>query len=298
MSNRKIGVIVNPAAGGGKGIRQIPLVVKALQRLEAPHHLHVTTARGDATAVARRFAGAGLETIIVVGGDGTINEVANGLISLANAPAIGIVPAGRGSDLVRNLGAPTDVDQAVNVSLEGSRRCIDTILATFSDGTSRYFVNAGGLGFDAAVAEMATRSRMPGSTLPYLHGVLGALVRYRNVPITITIDGEDIAGTTCLALVANGERLGGGMKLVPGASLDDGLFDVAIVGDISKLDLLRNMPRIYRGTHVNHRMFTHRTARSIRIATSSPVAVQLDGELVGTSPVTFTVVPNSLRVAG
>jgi diacylglycerol kinase (ATP) len=293
-----VAVILNPAAGGGKGLRMLPRVAAALRALGEPHHVHVTAAPGEATKVARRFAADGMRVVIAVGGDGTVNEVANGLIGAGGETALAVIAAGRGSDFVLNLGSPRAVEAAVERAVKGQVRRIDAARATFGDGTSRLFVNAGGLGFDAAVAERAAGSRLPGSTIPYVRGVLGALLRYRNVPVAIEADGTLVTGLACLALVANGERLGGGMKLVPGAALDDGLLDLAIVGDVGKLDLLRNLPGIYRGKHVDHPKFTHLTARRIRIECERPTRVQLDGELIGESPVTFSVEPGALLVAG
>lgn len=299
MVDGTIGVILNPAAGGGKGLRLLPKVTQALGALGERYHLQVTTARGEATELGRRFAAGGARLVIAVGGDGTVNEVVNGLLAAGEdrATTLGIVSAGRGTDFVRNLGLPTSVDAAVERAVRGSTHLVDVGRATFADGSSRLFVNAAGLGFDAAVADRAAKSHLPGSTMPYIRGVLGALVNYRNVEVEIEVDGASLTGRTCLALVANGEKLGGGMKLAPGAALDDGLLDLAIVGDIGKFDLLRNFPGIYRGRHVDHPKFSQRPARSVTVTTAKPTRVQLDGEVVGGSPVTFTVEPRALRVA-
>lgn len=296
MDNAPIGVIVNPQAGAGKGIGLLPRIVSTLASLERPHHLHVTTAPGEAVEVARRFAVEGAPIVIAVGGDGTVNEVANGLIESGQPTLLGVIPGGRGSDFVRSVGTPRDVPTALAHLLRAKARRIDVGRATFADGASRVFVNAAGLGFDAAVAERASRSRMPGSTLPYLSGLVGALIRYVNLEAVVTADDRQFVLPVRSVIAANGRYLGGGMKLVPTADLADGLLDLAIIGDIARADLVRNVPRLYRGTHVNHPKFTHIPARSIRIETASPARVQLDGELFGASPVTLSVEPAALFV--
>ena len=294
-----IGVILNPRAGGGRALRLLPRVVAALRELDELHHVHVTAAPGEAIEVARRFAGDGMRLVVAVGGDGTLNEVANGLLAAEGGQVpLGVVPAGRGADFVRTLDGPKDPAAALARICRVEPRPVDVGRATFADGTSRAFVNVGGLGFDAAVAVRAAHSRLPGSTIPYLRGLAGALVRYRNLPMTVDADGARFAGLIRSVVVANGKFFGGGMKIVPDAALDDGLLDLAILGDLTRLDLVRNVPRVYRGTHVTHPKFTHLTARSIRVEGAAPAQVQLDGELVGTAPVTFTVEPGALLVAG
>ena len=297
---RPVGVILNPAAGGGRALRLLPRLVAALRDCGEAHHVHVTAAPGEATDVARRFAGDGMRLVVAVGGDGTLNEVANGLLS-AEAPApvaLGVVPAGRGADFARTLAAPCDPAAALARACRSTPLPIDVGRATFADGSTRVFVNVGGLGFDAAVAERAAGSRLPGSKAPYLRGLAGALVGYRNRHVAVDADGALVTGTVLAVIVANGRYFGGGFKIVPDAAVDDGRLDLAIVGDISRLDLLRQVPRLYRGAHVAHPKFTHLTARSIRVESAEPSRVQLDGELVGTAPVTFTVESGALRIAG
>ncbi len=293
-----IAVIVNPTAGAGKGLRLLPRLADALQAHHCPHHVHVTSAAGEAIEVARRFAVDGATLVIAVGGDGTVNEVANGLLDAGGAAALAVIPAGRGVDFTRSLNVPRDLTTAVGQIAEGRSRRVDVGRATFADGSSRFFVNAGGLGFDTTVAERAMKSRLPGSYLPYISAVLGAILRYRTFEIDIDADGVRISGRVASAIVANGRYLGGGMKLVPSADLADGFVDLAILGNLTRRDLIVNAPRVYRGTHINHPQFTHRPAVSVRVSTSEPVGVQLDGELHGTSPVTFSVEPNALLVVG
>lgn len=293
-----IAVILNPASGGGKTIRLLPKITAELQAMGRPHSIHVTTGPNDAPEVASRFARDGATVIIAVGGDGTLNEVANGILTSGLQVPLGIVPSGHGSDFVRTTGTPRQVELALQLCCSGNARSIDVGRATFANGSSRFFLNAGGLGFDAAVAERVIGTRLPGSTIPYLWALAGALARYRNIHVSIDADGQILARTARSVLVANARFLGGGMQMAPMADIADGLLDVAILGDLSRTEIVRAVPSVYRGKHIAHPKFFHIQAKSIRVESIEPARVQLDGELASDAPVTFTVEPSSLLLAG
>ncbi len=296
----RIGVILNPTAGGGRSLAHLSQIAGTLSRLRCPHHIHVTTGPGEATSVARSFADRHYSLVIAVGGDGTVNEVVNGLLTSSRDTPLGVLPAGRGSDFACGTGSGDGIELTLERLVAGRRRRIDVGRALFDDGSSRAFVNVAGLGFDAIVAQRATRSRLPGSTLAYLAAVGVSLARYRNVEASIVADGRQHTGPVCSVLAANGRYFGGGMLIAPAADVADGLLDLAILGDLSKMDLLRNVPKVYRGAHVNHPKFIGAKARSIRVdgPPSQPALVQLDGEVVGRTPVTFTIEPSRLVLAG
>ncbi|MGH2533757.1 MAG: diacylglycerol/lipid kinase family protein [Thermomicrobiales bacterium] len=293
-----IAVILNPASGGGKTLRLLPKVSAALQTMSRPHAIHVTTGPNEAPDVAQRFARDGAEVIIAVGGDGTINEVANGIVVSGKQIPLGLVPSGRGSDFVRTTGGPRRVDDALRHCCNGKVRKIDVGRAHFADGSTRIFLNAGGLGFDASVAERVQGAKLPGSTLPYLWGLVSALARFRNIHVSIDADGHLLSMTARSVLVANARFLAGGMLMAPMADIADGLLDVAILGDLGRAEIVRAVPSVYRGKHLNHPKFTHLRAKTIRVESIEPARVQLDGELAGNAPVTFTVEPASLLLAG
>jgi len=293
-----VAVILNPAAGAGKTLRLLPKVTSALKSLDRPYKLHVTTRAGEALDVAQDFAHDGASAIIAVGGDGTINEVANGIVASGQRTPMGVVAGGHGSDFARAIGVPKDVVAAIRRATSGVTRPVDLGRVTFEDGKSRLFINAAGLGFDAEVARRAYRSRLPGGKLPYLAAVAGALVYYRNVDIVVTCDNERLSERAMFALVANSRYLAGGLQLAPMAAVDDGLLDLTLVGDISKLDLIAQVPKVFRGTHTGHPKYWHRRIQCARVETSVPAHVQLDGELVGTSPVTFSVEAGAISIAG
>lgn len=294
------GVIVNPAAGIGRARRALWPVREALERHGRSARVHVTTAPRDAIAGTARFAEEGCELVLAVGGDGTINEVANGLLDAGRRVSLGIVPAGRGSDFVRTLGGPKDVSGSAAAALTAVPRLIDAGRATLDAGTSRWFVNAAGVGLDAEVADRVASSRLPGTLLPYLGGVLGAVAQFCPPVLRVETDGAAAwDGPAWSVAIANGRYVGGGMAVVPTADLADGCLDLAAVGGVPRRELLRHAPRVYRGTHVGHPRFWQSAAGTVQVETldGRPARVQLDGEAIGTAPVRFTVVPAVLRVA-
>ncbi len=300
QGERRIGVILNPTAGSGRSLAQLPRIAATLSRLRCAHHVHVTTAAGEATFVARAFADRGYRLVVAVGGDGTVNEVLNGLLASVSDTALGVLPAGRGSDFARGTSSGDGLELTLERLVGGRCRRIDIGRADFDDGSTRAFINVAGLGFDAVVAQRAARSRLPGATLAYLTALGTTLTRYRNIDVSIAADDQQFAGPVCSVLAANGRYFGGGMVIAPTADLSDGSLDLAILGDLSKMDLIRNVPKVYRGTHVHHPKFMTRKARSVRVDShpSQRALVQLDGEVVGHTPVTFTVEPHRLVLAG
>ena len=269
-----------------------------MRALDVPERILQTGAPSEATEIAAQLAQEGVNIVVAVGGDGTVNEVAAGLASAGGRTALGILPAGRANDFVRSLGPRMLVEEALESFLRNEATAVDLGRTTLADGRSRIFVNAAGVGFDTAVAERSTKTRLPGATLPYLWAIGGALIHHRNIEMSIDVDGQRITGRFCSAIVANGRYVGGGMKYVPDADIQDGMLDLAIVGDVGKTELIRHVPKLYRGTHVTHPKFSIFRAKRVLVETAIPVGAQLEAELFGTSPIVFTVEPGALLVAG
>jgi diacylglycerol kinase (ATP) len=211
--------------------------------------------------------------------------------------ALGIVPAGRGADFARMFRWPTEPEAALARACQVVPRAIDVGIATFDDGSSRYFLNIAGVGFDAMVAEQATASRLPGAFAPYLSGIVSALVSNLHQEMTVETNGTRFAGPMMSVVAANGQYFGGGFNIVPAARVDDGLLNLAIIGALSPFALLRELPRVYRGAHTDHPGFTHLTASTIRVETAGAARVELDGEVIGSAPVTFSLKPGALCLA-
>lgn len=250
---------------------------------------------GHARELAATAARDGFERVVAIGGDGTVCEVANGLAH--SDTLLGIVPLGTGNDVAVNLNIPRHPAAAASLAAGGPPRRLDLGQIT-TDGASMCFVNVAGFGFDA---EVATRvNRMPklpyiAGTLPYVAGVLQTLWQYRAPRMHITLDGQPLERAVFLVAVGNCASYGGGMRIVPDARPDDGAFDVCIVKDLSRLEVLRLLPKLYSGGHVGHPAVELYRCRSLTADADFRVLCQADGELFGGLPAQFSVLPGALQ---
>ncbi len=292
-------VLVNPAAGNGRAQRAADRLAAAARGAGAT--VVVSEAPGHASELAAGAAASGFGRVIAVGGEGTVQEVANGLLRTdRDAPTLGIVPAGNGNDLARALGLPGDPLAALAVALHGTPRPMDVGVASGGLG-ERAFVDAAGIGFDAGIAARMAGPRAwwqrgrPG----YLLTTLDELRRYRNARIRVRLDGGSPAEHTILfAAIANGAWYGGGMQIAPGATLEDGHLDMCLVGDLSRMAALGQLPGLYRGAHVRHPAVTTTRVRTVELdSLDDQVSVHLDGEPFGSLPVRIAVRPAALQVA-
>lgn len=290
-------IIVNPTAGSGRALRLVPWLRERL----APRpdvELHVTTRRGEAEELAARVASDGGHRLIAVGGDGTIQEVVNGVLEAGARSSVGIVPVGSGNDLARSLGLPTDPVEAWTVAMGRVTRPVDAALAVNGEGRRRWFASAGGIGFDAQVAAaMSARRGWQSGRAGYLLTTLVELRRFENRRLRIVLDGEELERRALLVAIANGPYYGGGMRIAPDAAPDDGWLDLCIVGDVSRLTAVRELPSLYRGTHVRNPAVSVHRARQIEITGDGPTHSHLDGEPFGTIPLRVEVRPACLEVA-
>ncbi len=290
-------VVANPVAGGGRTRRLWPRLRDRLAHLGLAFEFAETSGPGSATTLARQAVAGGWPLVVAVGGDGTVNEVVNGLVDPLEGPpaTLGVVVTGRGRDICRNLRVATDPETAARRLVEGEDARVDLGVAEWP-GHRRYFVNAAGIGFDATVAE---RARVGGGsgTLPYLLAVLSAVRAHRAAPASVALDdGRTWTGPMTAAVVANGAHYGGGMKIAPAADPADGRLEVIVVGDLGRLELLRWLPAVYRGTHLANPRVTSRAARVVAIEAPVPLPMHLDGEPVGETPVRLAVCPGALRL--
>lgn len=295
--------IVNPRAAGGRAGRLVPRLRAWLDDSGIAGTLVETRERGHAERLAAAAAAQGHDRVVCVGGDGTFQEVVNGLLGAAGAPPAGLVPAGRGNDVARGLGLPADPLACLPVALGDTTRTFDLAWARGDDGRERGLAAAGGAGFDAQVAytmEMRRRFWMRGEA-GYMLATLNELRRFRNHALVVTLRGNEgekiLRGRFLFVAFANGPYYGGGMQICPGARTDDGLLDVCLVGDLSRLAALRELPGIYAARHVKHPQVQIVRARSIRIEGEGGTRVHLDGEPFGSIPVEIDVRPGAVRIA-
>lgn len=295
--------IVNPVAGARRTAKKWPQIMRLLKSLGLRFEHDVTEAPGHAIELAKSAVKKGYKLVVSVGGDGTINEVVNGLHDSGSAAEVtlGIVSTGTGSDYIRTLGIPRAYPEACQCLLNSKKLTVDVGVVEYSSGgqvVKRLFVNFAGLGFDAEIVKATTQKfKILSSTPAYLLGLLTTLITYRNKKISLVVDGEALEQKICTVLMSNGKYGGGGMFAAPGADLTDGLLDVLTIGDLSKPDLLWSLPRVYRGTHLTHPKVTLKKAKEIEIKSASPMTIQADGELLGELPARFYILPAALNIA-
>ncbi len=291
-------VIVNPAAGSGRTRRLWPSLRDRLHRLGLDFEVGETTGPGVATVMARVAVRDAWPLVVAVGGDGTVNEVVNGLLDEPGNPggALGTIMTGRGRDVCRNLAVPPVPEHAADRLVQGADVLVDVGMAQWGIDRRRYFLNAAGAGFDAVVAQRA-QSLGGSGTLPYLRAVLSALWTHRAVSAEVHVDGQLAwAGAMTAAVAANGAYYGGGMKIAPLADPTDGVLDVIVIGQLGRGELLRWLPRVYRGTHLANPKVTTYRGKTIEILTTSPVPTHVDGEAGPPTPVRITVRERALRL--
>ena len=292
--------IVNPAAGAGQARERWARFGREMWRAESSPETRITSRAGEAAAIAREAA-IKYERVIAVGGDGTVSEVANGLLSVAgNQCALGIIPLGTGNDIAQTLGI-RGLEDARRVLAADRRRIIDVIeVHSATDGQSvmGYALLFAGVGIVSAVLRKTTplAKRLLGQSGAYRAGLLLALWCFHPLRMRIVCDGEVSEGHHLFLGASNGEKAGGGMRIAPGARIDDGLLNVNLVGAASRWEALKQLRRLSRGQHTSHAMVQYRTARSISIESDPPGEVAADGELIGLTPAMFVVKPKALAV--
>jgi YegS/Rv2252/BmrU family lipid kinase len=297
--------IVNPASGGGKTFKHRWPEVERILRARRVEYDSVQSERPvHAMQLAEKAVREGRTHIISVGGDGTLNEVGNGILRGAaggEVPRLGIIPGGRGSDFHRALGIPHDSGGSLTVALEGKARPIDAGLMHYVlDGREeqRYFFNICGTGFDAEVTARA--NRMPGfmgGTLPYLLSTLISIFSLEPKQVRMTVDGEerDLGGIAGV-VIANGKYYGGGMMISPHSVMDDGLFHIIVMKRKAPRKLAVKPWSIYKGTHLASAEFEEMTGRELAIESRERMLLQPDGEVFGEAPFRFVNERGALRV--
>ena len=303
----KIFVIVNPESANGKTGKKWPKIYDVLKnKISAPLEYAITERPAHALELAKRGIQKGYNAFVAVGGDGTVNEVVNGLMkenkSFPQGVKIGIISHGTGKDLIKTLGIPVDVESAAMVIADGYTKKFDLGEATFTDHDGkqckRFFLNVGDLGFSAAVVERVnSNSKAFGGFISYLSGLFSTLITFRNKRITLAIDDyyseERIVNSVN---VANGKYFGGGMCIAPEAKADDGIFEIAVVGDITRRNVIANVGKLYRGTLASHPLVDYYRGNKVKVESSQRVLIDLDGEQLGTLPVTFMIKQKAIEI--
>jgi YegS/Rv2252/BmrU family lipid kinase len=255
---------------------------------------------GQLGALAAEAARDGAKLLVVVGGDGSVNEVANGIAGLQGVE-IAVIARGTGWDFVRTYDIPRKVEAAVDVALNGRTREIDLGRARFRrwDGgeAESYFANIASAGMSGAIAQRANETtKALGGKVSYAWATFAVFARWQTSEVRVTVGDELREGRMHDVVVANGRYFGGGMMMCPEAEPDDGLFDVLLIGDLTKRDLIVTLPKTYKGKHLPHPKAELLRGAAVTVEAPEPLPIELDGEQPGTTPVRFDVVPKALRL--
>lgn len=298
-------LIYNPAAGKGRAGKILPQVKELLRKHGVPYDLTMTEGPGHALALSQKLAEEGCPLVVAAGGDGTVNEVINGLMQARTngyiKPALGVLPVGRGNDFAYGADIPLELDEACDVLVRGSRACIDIGRVTGGDyPQGRYFGNGVGLGFDAVVGfEAAKMTRIKGF-LSYLAAVWNTMFIYSKAPIyEITIDDQQMCQRFLMVSTMNGRRLGGMFMVTPDGNTSDGMFDVCMAGAISQLGILGVVPKFINGTQTQHsEVKIIRTSKIHIRAVEGTIPAHADGETICTAghELTIELLPSTLEV--
>ncbi len=284
-------VLINPFAARGRARRTWPQVRRVLEQTGWAVDEVITRSPQEAEALARRAGGA-CDVVVAAGGDGTTHWVINGLLRGDAPPPLALIPEGTANDFARCLGVPLSPVAAAREMARMTRRRVDV-----GEVNGRYYATISGVGFDAEVARRVNRwPRWIRGTAVYVTGILVTLVTYRPVDVTLAIDGSSRGVRLFLLAAANTNWYGGGMYMAPHARIDDGALAVVYATDLSPLETLRVLPSVFSGRHLLHPKVAHTTARTVRVDSSTPLAIHADGEVVGTVPATFRIVPQALEV--
>ncbi len=303
-------VVVNPASANGRTGRRWPEFAQRL-RAKLGDVEHAFTARPrHGTELVRQAIEGGAQRIVSVGGDGTHNEVVNGFFGADDAPLrddleLALVPTGTGGDLRRTLGLPNDALAAIDLVGDESH-LVDAgkLVYTAHDGTeaSAYFINIASFGVSGLVDKIVNNSsKVLGGKASFLLGVAKAALRYKNQPVRLRLDdGEPFERRLYNGVVANARYFGGGMKVAPDAVMDDGLFDVIVMGDMGTIELARGLPKLYRGDHLKSgssriEVFRAKVVRAEPVG-HTEVLIDMDGEQPGRLPARFQILPGALKV--
>lgn len=307
-------IIVNPTSAGGRTRGAWPGVASQLRTHFGPFNCVFTKKPGDAKRLAADGAHEGRELIIACGGDGTINEVANGILESGVDAELGILPSGTGGDFRRTLGLSTHVATAARSLRTGVTRRIDIGRVSFQNQDdvqeTRYFLGVASCGMSGQIIKRVKadktqwlpfdHSRWLSGRLTFATATLQTTLASANTPLVYQLDdGDERRLTVANFCVANARFFGGGMKIAPDALLDDGRFDIIIIGDLSAFEIIANAPRLYTGAHLSMKQVHHKRATRVHLKPSrnnARVALEVDGELPGYLPATFEIIPRALRI--
>jgi len=300
----KVIFIVNPNSANGATRARFAQIQPELGGIFPDMRIAMTEAPGHATELARHAVESGYDAIVACGGDGTLNEVVAGLhlSGRPDAVMLGMIPSGTGGDFRKTSGFPRETADTLRYLSSFRERRIDYGLLEYRnlDGTPgrRPFINIASIGISGVTDDFVNHTtKRLGGKASFMIGSFRGIMSYRNVGMTVIVDGETVhKGPTSLVTMANGRFFGGGMMMAPDAELDDGLFSVVVLGDMGKVEFLMLAGDIYKGTHVGHPKCVVASGKIVEVLVEDRALIDLDGEMPGMGPVRATVIPSAIRL--
>jgi YegS/Rv2252/BmrU family lipid kinase len=298
-------VIVNPNAGNGKGKKDWDNISALLKKEDLPFSVKFTEKKGHAIEFTNTSINEGFRKIITVGGDGTLNEVVNGVFSNHSCStkdiSLALIPVGTGNDWGRMFGIHLDHEKAVRIIRENKLMLHDVGLVSYYDETGikqRYFINIAGLGFESVVVRRTNfqKDKGHGGKAIYFYNLLMSLLSYKNTKAEIVIDGKKINADVFSINVGNGKYCGGGMRQTPDALPDDGILDVTVINGMGKFEIIRNLKILYDGTILSHPKIDGYKCKNLKVSSDMKLYAEADGESLGHTPVEFSIIPASINI--
>jgi diacylglycerol kinase (ATP) len=288
----KTSIIVNPNAGSAGEVERLRETLEKLPETT----VRFTEKEGDARRMATVAVRSGAGLIVAAGGDGTLNEVLNGLAEDFGRARLGLLPLGTGNDFARSINIPTDLDAALAILREGRVQTVDVACATLA-GTSRYFINMAAGGFSGVVSEKASDAKERWGPLAYLRAALGTLPELQGFETRVLVNGVELLTLdTYNIVVSNGRFVAAGIPVAPQSKLDDGLLDLMLAPATTIPQLARLVPQVLLGRHTESDLLLFRKVTRVEIESDPPMSFNVDGELIGDSPARFEVLPRALGV--
>lgn len=298
-------IIVNPNAGSGRCEKDWPVILDLLLLENMSFEYQLTEYRLHAVEIVKSSILKGYRKLIVVGGDGTLNEVVNGIFSQQQVSStditVGMITVGTGNDWGRMFEIPHDYQDAINVIKREKVFLQDGGMVSYQNGENakyRYFINIAGIGFDAAVVEETNKMKDGGSggTYAYLKSLVTSLIKYKPTRISIEIDGKKIEKDVFSISIGICKYNGGGMMQLPNAVPNDGLFDITVINKIGRGDVLMSLPKLYNGKIGTHPKVSTFSGEKVLVNSNPPIHLETDGESLGSTPLEFNIIPKSLRM--
>lgn len=282
--------IVNPTAGKGKAKTLVPLIENECIRGKVDYVIKYTAAPGDGTSVAVWGANAGFKRIVAVGGDGTVNEVLNGIAG--TSVALGVIPGGSGNDFIRSINKHREMEKILDDNINGK-----IVKSDIGICNGKYFINVASSGFDAQVVmETINAKKIFSGSLAYIVALIKTIFMYKGSKMSIKIDEVQFDDNTLLVAVANGRYYGGGMLPAPKAQIDDGYFNICHIKQVGKLKMLVLFPKFIKGKHENIKEVSMFKGRKIRIEANVELPVNVDGETFYSRQIEFEIIQDGINI--